>query len=374
MACELQLVGLWNEPPAEAPPTLGVPLDASVTRDRGVEILDQVEQFLGELEQRWSRFISTSDISRLNAMPGECVAVGPHTVSLLEAMIEAWVYSDGLCDCGGGDDLLELGYTHTFAELESVPPALRSSAVQAGDSGASPRTVLSSGSAREFTPRAIRPSLARLEVNPLAATATLPQGIRLDPGAIGKGLAADFAVSQMLMAGFDGALVSIGGDLVLRGVGPGGGPDAGRGAGCDAGPGAAGWLVDIEDPFDLDNTIVTLSVSEGAVCTSSTLSRRWKAGSRVVHHVIDPRTGVPAETDLVSVSVVAPNGLSAEASATAALILGSEAGLDWLEDRQLTAVAVTNQGVMRYTSDLVGGGYRSQDLKPNSTRQREVAK
>ena len=133
----------------------------------------------------------------------------------------------------------------------------------------------------------------------------------LDPGGIGKGLAADLVVASLLAKGAEGVLVSLGGDLAAAGTSPT----------------TDGWLVDIEDPLDTERVVRTVTISGGGVATSSTTIRRWSApDGGIHHHVIDPRTGRPSTTDLAAVTVVAPCGWQAEAAATALLLSGT-AGL-----------------------------------------------
>jgi len=81
------------------------------------------------------------------------------------------------------------------------------------------------------------------------------------------------------------------------------------------------------------------------VATSGTDYRRWKQGGRWSHHIIDPRTGQPAQTDIVTATVIAPNAMTAEMAAKSTLILGSERGLEWIETRpELAARLVLETG------------------------------
>jgi len=137
----------------------------------------------------------------------------------------------------------------------------------------------------------------------------------LDPGATGKGLAGDIATTEIADAGARAVLVSIGGDVVTHGTPP----DTGT------------WCISLRDDRtdareEID--VVTLSGEARAVATSSTLRRRW-AGR---HHVLDPRTGSPIDSDVVQASVVADCGWRAEAGATIALMRGSGA-TRWLAER-----------------------------------------
>ena len=88
------------------------------------------------------------------------------------------------------------------------------------------------------------------------------------------------------------------------------------------------WPIGLEDPRDPDRDLTTLHVGPGAVATSSIAKRRWQQGRREQHHIIDPRTGLPADTDWLSVSVIAPHAALAEVYAKALLIGGSREAED----------------------------------------------
>jgi thiamine biosynthesis lipoprotein len=148
-------------------------------------------------------------------------------------------------------------------------------------------------------------------------------------------LAADLTVSHLLESGADGALVSIGGDLSAGGRSPEG-----------------GWAVDIEHPAPELDTIGRLAVPAGGVATSSTRSRRWHLDGRERHHIIDPWTGAPSTSDLMSVTVIARSGWLAEVHATTSMLAGSSEVLGYLERHDLSGVAVTRDHRVLATDDL----------------------
>jgi thiamine biosynthesis lipoprotein len=89
------------------------------------------------------------------------------------------------------------------------------------------------------------------------------------------------------------------------------------------------------------------------VATSGTDYRRWKQGGRWSHHIIDPRCGQPAQTDVVTATVIAPNAMQAEMAAKAALILGSEQGLAWIEERpEFQGMLVLENGDILYSNHM----------------------
>jgi thiamine biosynthesis lipoprotein len=99
-------------------------------------------------------------------------------------------------------------------------------------------------------------------------------------------------------------------------------------------------------------------MERGVAATSGRDYRRWLAGGKPVHHLIDPRTGLSAETDVLAVTVVAPHAWQAEAGAKAALIQGSRNGLDWLQHKEeLEGLMITEQGEVLETKGLVRYGW-----------------
>jgi FAD:protein FMN transferase len=107
------------------------------------------------------------------------------------------------------------------------------------------------------------------------------------------------------------------------------------------------WLIGISNPFEPKKDLVTLHLHGGGVATSGKDRRRWMQGAFLNHHIIDPRTGQPAITDILTVTVVAPTVLEAEAAAKAVFLLGSGEGMEWLEaDSGLAGLLVLDNGQM----------------------------
>ena len=271
---------------------------------------------IDELEGRWSRFVGDSELSRLVANPGHDVQVSSDTLTLVATMVRAHLETAGRYDPTMLHQLLEAGYDTSIDEpATGSGPTLRSVTVDRPDPEA---------------------GLHRVRMDPARGTVWLPMGLGLDPGGIGKGLAADLVVAELLQRGTRGALVSIGGDLVAAGTAPTGG----------------GWPVQIEDPTDTGATLLELYIDGGAVATSSTLSRRWSHRGAVAHHVLDPSTGRVSKTDLATVTAVAPTGWQAEVQATAALVSGRREAFGVLEAAGCSGVVVTLDGTVETTADL----------------------
>lgn len=269
---------------------------------------------LEQLERHWSRFRPESDVSRLNASPEAMLVVVPETVRLVGAMRRAAHLTGGLYDP------TLLGAINAAGYMESVDGSGRASS----------------------RPRGVRHSrgMDGVRVHESAPLVSVPAGVGLDPGGIGKGLAADIVVRELLGQGVAGALVGIGGDLACAG----------------AAPEPHGWRVAVEDPFDRSRTLTTVGLPAGGAATSSTLTRAWVGDGEPRHHVIDPSTGACAATDLAAVTVFARAGWEAEAHATAALVAGSRGALGHLVGSGLQGIVTTLDGETTATPALAAVG------------------
>jgi thiamine biosynthesis lipoprotein len=130
---------------------------------------------------------------------------------------------------------------------------------------------------------------------------TLPIGVTLDPGGIGKGIAADILANRALEQGALGILAEIGGDVRIGGTPPDG----------------SQWRIDIEHPFVESQSLARVNLVDGAVATSSTLKRTWDNDGRTANHLIDVHTGESMVSDVVTVSVIAVSAGIAEVIAKA---------------------------------------------------------
>ena len=273
-------------------------------------------ELLRDLEARWSRFLHDSDITRLNHAAGIPVSVDPSTVTLVSTMVDAWRSTDGAFDPSVLPTLIESGYRTSIDDPYRVTLPDGRLVVGGYDSG---------------------PTMDDIVIDPDRSTITLPPGLVIDPGGIGKGLAADLAVRHLLSLGAAGALVSIGGDMVMAGSPP---------------HDAVGWTVAVAHPETALGNLCTLLVGAGGVATSSTRSRRWIHDGRERHHQIDPRRAEQSSTDLAAVTVVARSGWLAEAHATSALFSGTHDVLGYLDDHELSGIAVALDGTVLSTADL----------------------
>ena len=236
-------------------------------------------------ESAWSRFLPDSDLSRLNRANGQPTAVDPLTVLLLNAMLEGARLTGGEFNPTILPDLIEAGYAASTVDSTRVtvlPPGARTA------------------SGLRFT-----------QSDGLVA---LPAHMAIDPGGIGKGLAADLVVDFALEHGAWGALAEFGGDVVAAGEAPT----------------ENGWTVAVENAGDDTESAATMRLARGAIVTSSQARRRWTIGTQTRHHLIDPRTGRSAATPVQTATVVAATGARAEVLAKSAFLRDAADYLAWL--------------------------------------------
>jgi FAD:protein FMN transferase len=256
--------------------------------------LGAAEAFFQSVEARFSRFLPASELSRFNSSPAEGAPfpISPELADLIQLAQSAAEASAGVFDPTIIDALEAAGYDRSIEIIRAR-----------GSAGTKGRR-----SASRILPKRWRS--IRLENGPEGWTARRPVSIRVDLGGIAKGWAADQAAE--MLRGLGPGLVNAGGDLRAWGDQPGAAP-------------GQGWLVAVDDPQQPGNDVVWLAVSNGAAATSSITARRWAGG----HHLIDPRTGRPAETDLLSVTTLAGTAAQAEVAAKVILIAGRASGLAW---------------------------------------------
>jgi thiamine biosynthesis lipoprotein len=270
-------VGAWR--------AMGCAVDVVVVGGSS-QLLDLARTSIDHLERRWSRFLSESDISRLNHAAGSTVCVDPATVVLVQAMLDGWRATAGAFDPTLLVPLVGLGYGASWHDPLAVT-SLPNKALLRGD-------------------------LDQLAIDQQRSLIRTPQGMCLDPGGIGKGLAADLVAGQLVAAGADGASVSIGGDVAVSGTAPQ--------------PG--GWLIGVADPMRLDIEACQLTMVEGGAATSGTLRRCWRGDhGEPLHHLLDPATGRPARhaREIVAVTVIAGTAAWAEVWTKAVMVRGAAA-------------------------------------------------
>jgi len=277
----------------EAPGLAPGPFDPAAARIAGGRVIARIDRWASRL----TRHTETSDLSHLNADLKSEVRVRPILAAALLAGLAAADTSEGYADI----TLLDARLAAEGSDYQARASRLSECRVIRSQRG--------------------------------AAIVRRPPGLHFDLGGVGKGWIADRALD--LLDAWPSAVVDADGDLAVR-VAPG-----------------KVWQIGVDDPRtpDTNLTVLRLGAPAGAaptrwgVATSGTSIHRWNVSGEISHHLIDPRTGRPAHTDVIQATVVAGSALRAEALAKAAVIAGSVDGLALLERARVRgAVLLTADG------------------------------
>jgi thiamine biosynthesis lipoprotein len=269
-------------------------------------LLDDARAHLELLEARWSRFRPSSELCRLDASPGRPVVVSRDTFVVISRAVDAWRRTAGRFDPTVLPALRAAGYDRDFAAVIADDGSLTTA----------PRGPIPA------------PGCSGIVLDATVRAVTLPEGVVLDLGGIGKGYAADLVATMLLTAGAEGACVNLGGDLRVVGRSPDAESEA--------------WTIQID--ASRGTTVGTVAIGEGGVATSSRMKRAWERAGHQLHHLIEPSTGTSARTGLAAVTVVAGEAWWAEVLAKAAFVAGPRVGAALVYDAGATGLFVHDDG------------------------------
>ena len=288
-------------------------LNAGETADGtalAIEALDLVD----EIEGKFSVYRDASELSRLNATAAAGWQPVSHDVfALLERARELHDLTAGAFDAASGALVRAWGFLERAGR---VPDAATLAAARA------------------------RSGMRLVELDPEGRRVRFTRpGVEINPGAIGKGWAVDRAIDRLATSGVMSALVH-GGQSSVRA----------RGVHGPALPGRCGWPVGLRDPLRPGRRLATIALADRALGTSGSGTQFFVDRGRRLGHILDPRTGLPAE-GVVAATVLAPTAADADALATALYVLGP-AGLDRIAPAgggvgALLVVPGTTPGTMR---------------------------
>ena len=287
---------------------LGTGVQVTVTDGRQLAAARaMLEADLAAVDLACSRFRPDSEIVALDRVTGGGPAeVSPLLAEAIAVALRAARLTDGDVDPTVGAAMNAVGYDRDFSLVAREGPAVK------------------------LTVRTI-PGWRQVEFDEQARLLRLPPGVRLDLGATAKAWAADRAATRIATATGGGVLVSLGGDVAVSGRAPDG-----------------GWRIRVqdvsgrpEDPPTGPSAVV--AIRTGGLATSSTAARRWRRGGDILHHILDPRTGLPAAVVWRTVSVAAATCTDANIASTAAIIRGRAAPA-WLTELGLPSRLVDEAG------------------------------
>ncbi|MCA9898920.1 MAG: FAD:protein FMN transferase [Ardenticatenaceae bacterium] len=275
---------------------------------------EEVEALFAANERALSRFRPDSELMRLNARSGQWVPVSDLLWREIVLAIEMARKTNGRFDPTLLNALAQAGYDRSFEQIVGM------------------------GNGRWLAFETLLGRWFDVRLNVSHQAVYLPAGVQLDLGGIAKGDTAQQALALMQAVG--PGLVDAGGDLVA-GAAPTGFP---------------GWPVALSPPWGDDvvapENLATFWLAEGAMATSGIDYRSWVHNGAVAHHLINPRTGQPAQTDLLTATVLAPNAATAEAWATATLIAGADVGMELLLAQEMAGLVVGRDGRILATPQM----------------------
>ncbi|NEB02916.1 FAD:protein FMN transferase [Streptomyces sp. SID13726] len=264
---------------------------------------------LAEVDAACSRFRPDSELAALDGAQGRPVRVSPLLAEALDVALRAAEATDGAVDPTVGSAMEAIGYDRDFTLVREDDRPIRLTVRRA-------------------------PGRRRIHLDRETGTVTVPPGIRLDLGATAKAWAADRAATLLAETAGCGVLVSLGGDTAVAGEPP-----------------ADGWQIRVQDVTGtVDETppqgsYTTVGLHSGGLATSGTAARTWRRDGHDLHHILDPRTGLPARTPWRTISVAAPTCAEANTASTAALVK-AEGAEHWLTKLGLPARLVTKEGLV----------------------------
>lgn len=286
---------------------------ARVTGKNAQQTAEGALEAVSDLERLISRTVDSSDVGRLNSK--RTAELSPPTLEILEQSLE-------VCRRSGGAFDITLGSLSGLWDVNADNPVLPASA--------------------EVARLANAAGYEKIAIN--EGVVSLPQTVLLDFGAVGKGAACDKIKAYLQTTQTSRAVISVGGSILLYGKGD--------------------FTVGISSPERGGaDYIATVKMSEGFVSTSGTYERYFDLDGVRYHHILSPETGYPIQNGLVSVTVIADNGLISDALSTACFVLGLEDGMRLAEEYGCEAVLVTADksvyvtDALRGKTEIVDGSY-----------------
>lgn len=265
----------------------------------------ETQALIDELEARFTRFSAESELSQLNRSAGTWFEASDDLFELMQQAQTYFIQSGGLFDPSILPALQTAGYNKSMDDIRAH--------------GATPNAQFE---------QPVEMGFDAIRFDPASNGIYLPEGMQVDLGGIAKGWISEKAAYRLACYAKVCA-VNAGGDMFLIGL-----PEEDK-----------TWQIALEDPRDPENTLAVLSLNPGALATSSVTKRRWLLDGEVKHHLIDPRSGQPAETEWLSVTVAAPHAAGAEVFAKALLLAGPQEAMTLAANGdQIIFIAVDSNG------------------------------
>lgn len=299
---------LKNEPQSKSFFAMDTYMTMTAYGENAETALNQAEERVAELEKTWSVTDENSEIYAVNHSVGENVHVSPETAELLDFSLDISEVTNGALDCTMYPVLTEWGFTtgnYKIPTDEKISELLENTGYEK----------------------------VKLDGNSIA----IPEDMQIDLGAVGKGYTGDLIVDILQENGVESALLDLGGNIQTIGTKPDG----------------TDWKLGLRSPFD-EGSFATLEISDCAVITSGGYERYFTGDDGETYwHILDPETGKPAHSGLVSVTIVGKEGRLCDALSTSLFVMGLDKATElWKQRDYFEMVLVSEKGEIYLTEGL----------------------
>lgn len=300
----------------------------TVYGENSEKALDLAEEKVEELDKMWSVTNENSEIYAINHSNGKSVPVSPETVELIDFLLDISDMTDGALDCTIYPVLTEWGFTTSDYKIpsdEKINELLENTGYE--------------------------------KIHTDGNSIAVPENMQIDPGAVGKGYTGDIIVDILQKNGIESALLDLGGNIQAIGTKPDG----------------TDWKIGLRSPFD-EGTFAALEVSDRAVITSGGYERYFVGDDGEIYwHILDPKTGKPAHSGLVSVTIIGKEGRLCDAFSTSLFVMGLDKaeGL-WKQREDFEMILITENGEIYITEGLENNfelNEKYDDLEVNVVRR-----
>lgn len=286
------------------------------------KITDDILQKLNDLEQEeLSWRVENSEVTRINAAAGEGqTPVSPVMAGWLERCLQISEESAGAFD-------VSIGCLSRLWDIDTWAAAEDPQDYELPEQEAITQALATAGWQE-----------IQLEQRADGALVSIPAEMQIDLGAVGKGVALD-EIRGILEdhPEVSGAVISVGGSILTYGSKPEGGA----------------WQIAVTDPLDPSESVGVLTLNgEYCISTSGDYERYVEVDGVRYHHILDPRTGFPARSDVAGVTIVARDGFLSDAVSTACFVLGQEEGRKLLEKHDAEGLFIDHEGEITMTEGM----------------------
>ena len=271
--------------------------------------VNEASALVEDLENKLSVTNPESEISKINSSANNAIKISEDTLALISTALDVNKKSGGAFDITIYPIVKLWGFTTGKYEVPNKEEILKN--LEYVDS-------------------------SNITLNEKEGTVTVPQNIEIDLGGIAKGYAGKKAAEKIRSMGIESALLNLGGNIQTIGSKPDG----------------SAWGVSICNPEDSSKQLCRIEVVDKAVVTSGGYQRYFEENGKSYHHIIDPKSGYPAENGLLSVTIVDEDGMLCDALSTTLFVLGKDKALEYCEKYGIEAILMTDDKKIYVTDGL----------------------